>query len=107
MYDDIFDYIAAHTTQLRDQRGVSARDMSLSLGQNPSYINKIENKLAKPSIDGLQYICDYFGLTLSEFFDDEVENPVLLKQLIEEARRLDRESLSQMYGLAKLLNSKK
>ena len=29
--------------QLRTQKEVSARDMSLSLGQNNSYINQIEN----------------------------------------------------------------
>ena len=30
--------------KLRTQTGISARDMSLSLGQNPGYINNIENK---------------------------------------------------------------
>ena len=30
--------------QLRMQKNVSARDMSLTLGQNNSYINQIENK---------------------------------------------------------------
>ena len=35
--------------QLRMQKNVSARDMSLSLGQNNSYINQIENKKALPS----------------------------------------------------------
>ena len=47
--------------QLRMQREVSARDMSLSLGQNNSYINQIENKKALPSLQGLFYICEYFG----------------------------------------------
>ena len=32
--------------QLRMQKNVSARDMSLTLGQNNSYINQIENKKA-------------------------------------------------------------
>ena len=35
--------------KLRMQKGVSARDMSLSLGQNSNYINQIENKKALPS----------------------------------------------------------
>ena len=35
--------------QLRMQKNVSARDMSLSLGQNNSYVNQIENKKALPS----------------------------------------------------------
>ena len=28
-------------SKLREEKGVSARDMSLSMGQNPGYINKI------------------------------------------------------------------
>lgn len=57
MYEDL---IAKRVSQLRMQKGVSARDMSLSLGQSESYINKIENKKALPSITGLYYICEYF-----------------------------------------------
>ena len=41
--------------QLRMQKNVSARDMSLTLGQNNSYINQIENKKALPSLQGLFY----------------------------------------------------
>ncbi|MEG2297004.1 MAG: helix-turn-helix transcriptional regulator, partial [Clostridium sp.] len=37
--------------ELRICQGVSARDMSLSIGQNPSYINKIESGKAMPSMD--------------------------------------------------------
>ena len=29
--------------KLREEKGVSARDMSLSMGQNPGYINNIES----------------------------------------------------------------
>lgn len=38
--------------QLRNYKGVSARDMSLSIGQNASYINNIENGKALPSMSG-------------------------------------------------------
>lgn len=37
-------------SQLRMQKGVSARDMSLSIGQNPGYINNIETGKALPSM---------------------------------------------------------
>ena len=49
MYSD-FNF-AERLASLREQRGVSARDMSLSLGQNPSYINKLENGKAMPSME--------------------------------------------------------
>ena len=38
--------------QLRGEKGVSARDMSLSIGQNASYINNIQNGKALPTMTG-------------------------------------------------------
>ena len=70
--------------QLRMQKNVSARDMSLSLGQNNSYINQIENKKALPSLQGLFYICEYFGITPQQFFDDGNAYPVQLADLVED-----------------------
>ena len=34
--------------KLREEKGVSARDMSLSMGQNPGYINNIESGKSMP-----------------------------------------------------------
>ena len=58
----------ARLTQLRVKHGVSARDMSLSIGQNASYINNIENGKALPSMNVFFYICDYFNISPQEFF---------------------------------------
>ena len=38
--------------QLREKKGVSARDMSLSIGQNAGYINNIESGKSMPSLSG-------------------------------------------------------
>ena len=46
-------FIAKRISQLRIKKGVSARNMSLSIGQNPVYINNIESGKALPSIMGL------------------------------------------------------
>ena len=47
MYEKEF---AHRLAQLRSQMNISARDMSLSLGQNPGYINTIENGKAFPTM---------------------------------------------------------
>lgn len=65
----------ARLTQLRLEKGVSARDMSLSLGQSESYINKIENSRAMPSMSGFFYICDYLGITPQDFFNTSLQAP--------------------------------
>ena len=63
-------------TKLRLKKGVSARDMSLTLGQSESYINRIESQKMLPSMSVFFYICDYFGITPEEFFATE-ETPDL------------------------------
>ena len=47
MYEEEFPIRLA---QLRTKKGVSARDMSLSIGQNAGYINNIECGKALPSM---------------------------------------------------------
>lgn len=58
--------------KLRVAKGVSARDMSLSLGQNENYINMIENKRNNPSMEVFFNICEFLNITPQEFFDDQV-----------------------------------
>lgn len=54
--------------ELRLEKGVSAREMSLSLGQSASYINRIENGKMLPSMGGFFKICDYLSITPHAFF---------------------------------------
>ena len=93
--------------QLRMQRDVSARDMSLSLGQNNSYINQIENKKSLPSLQGLFYICEYFGITPQQFFDEESQYPAELVELVDDLKKLDKKSLEHIAGLVKELANRK
>ena len=92
---------ALRMTQLRVEKGVSAREMSLSMGQNPGYINGIESGKALPSLSGFFYICDYLGVTPSEFFDVSVKNPTRTKELVEAASRLSSEQLEHLIAIAK------
>ena len=48
--------LAMRLARLREKKGVSARDMSLSIGQNPGYINNIETGKSKPSLDGIFFL---------------------------------------------------
>ena len=86
-------YIAKRITQLRLKKGVSARSMSLSIGQNPVYINNIESGKALPSVLGLLYICDYLEITPMEFFDEDNQNPEKLKEIISLLKKLNDEQL--------------
>lgn len=85
LYDE---FVPKRVTELRMSKGVSARDMSLSIGQNESYINRIENGASLPSLAGLHYICEYFGITYAEFFDEGNVMPGRLRELNERLRKL-------------------
>lgn len=87
--------------QLREKKGVSARDMSLSIGQNPGYINNIESGKSMPSLSGIFYICDYLGITPSEFFDIDSKNPTRLNDVIKDLKRLNDKQLNTIATLIK------
>ena len=86
MFEEVF---YKRLSELRIKKGVSARDMSLSMGQNPGYINNIESGKSMPSLIGIFYICDYLGITPSEFFDMDAQNPTKLNEIIANLKRLD------------------
>ncbi len=93
------DFIARRIGQLRVQKGISARDMSLSLGQSESYINKIENRKALPSIGTLLYICDFFGITPMEFFEEENIAPEKIQAIVRDLKTLNQEQLDVVASL--------
>lgn len=104
MYED---FTQQRISQLRLKKDVSARDMSLSLGQNNSYIQQIESGRALPSLQGLFYICDYFGITPQEFFDEGNDDPAELTALTEEWKKLDATTRAHVMAIIKELNEHK
>lgn len=87
-------------TELRMNKGVSARDMSLSIGQSAGYINNIENGVNFPSMTVFFYICEYFDITPMEFFDVSSKNPIKSKELVEAAKGLSNEQLEHLIAIA-------
>lgn len=88
-------------SELRLNKGVSARDMSLSIGQSPSYINNIENGVSFPSMTVFFYICEYLGVTPSEFFDVASHDPSKERELLASVKGLSTEQLDNLISLAK------
>ena len=98
MYEDEFPLRLA---QLRNKKGVSARDMSLSIGQNPGYINNIESGKAMPSMACFFYICEYLNISPKDFFDFETKTPEKLNDLISDLMKLDEEQLDNIASIVK------
>ena len=94
------DFFRKRLAELRIKKGISARDMSLSIGQSAGYINNIENGVNYPSMATFFYICDYFGITPKEFFDTEVSDPEKVRLLVTAANRLSSEQLDLLIAVA-------
>lgn len=86
MFEDEF---CKRLTQLRMEKGVSARDMSLSLGQSEAYINRVENKKMLPSLTVFFYICEYFNITPAQFFADDNPPSAELIEALKKLQSLD------------------
>ncbi len=90
MFEEFF---AKRLALLRNEKGVSARDMSLSIGQNPSYINSIETGKSLPSMSAFFYICEYLEISPKDFFEENIQYPNMFQEMIENAKKLDYKQL--------------
>ncbi len=98
MYEEMF---KKRLIELRQQKNVSARDMSLSLGQSESYINKIETTDALPSMTVFFYICEYFNIEPAEFFDVSIKAPDCLNETMENLKGLNSEQLEHINAIVR------
>lgn len=86
--------------KLRACKNISAREMSLALGQNKNYINAIEAGRNLPSMSSFFCICDYIGITPKDFFNPEFKNPLPPDQFEAIFRRLTPEQAAHVYQIA-------
>ena len=103
MYEDFF---PERLAKLRTKKGVSARDMSLSLGQSENYINMIENKKSFPSMAIFFIICEYLNVIPQEFFEVGNDNPVKLNEVVANLKKLDDNSMTHIAEVIKELARK-
>lgn len=93
MYSETF---KKRLIELRTSKGVSARDMSLSIGQNPGYINSIESGKALPSMAAFFYICEYLHISPMEFFDTDTKSPEQVNHIVHNLKKLSDRQLNSL-----------
>ena len=100
-------FIRDRITQLRIQKGVSEYKMSYDLGHSRSYIYNISSGKSLPPMAEFLEICNYLGITPSQFFNDTTNNPALLQSAIEELLKLDDDDLMLVISNTRRLNKDK
>lgn len=91
---------AKRVKEMRISKGVSAREMSLSLGQSENYVNHIENGKAFPSMALFLEICEYFSVSPAEFFSYEMGNIYSISRLAKACNGLTKEQIGLLISLA-------
>ena len=93
--DDRMDveFVRDRITQLRLQKGVSEYRMSYDLGHSRGYINNISSGKTLPSMAEFFAICENFGITPVEFFDNGCQNPKVTQEVISAISQLSDEDL--------------
>jgi len=92
-------FIAERITKLRLKKNISEYRMSLELGQSRSYVQGITSGKAYPSVKQLFNICDYFGITLAEFFDENTDDPQRIHTVLELSKQLASDDLDRIIDL--------
>ena len=96
MYEE---FVKERITQLRLKRGISEYQMSYDLGHSRGYIYNISSGKALPPLKEFFGICDYFGITPQQFFDDGTSNPELIQKAVEGMRKLNEADMLMLLGI--------
>lgn len=99
-------FIRDRISILRTKKGISEYKMSLDLGHSKSYVQSISAGRALPSLSEFLYICEYLGVTPKEFFDEETNDPQLIRELYNISLSLEKEDLEVLLSMAKRLKEK-
>mgnify|MGYP003320299259 CR=1 FL=1 len=103
MFDEEF---RKRLLELRTEKGISARDMSLSIGQNPNYINFIESGRSMPSMTSFFFICEFLDITPAEFFEIKIHSPKRIRDLTEQLQVISPHCFNSIADIVKELSQK-
>jgi len=99
-------FVQERITQLRLQKGVSEYQMSYDLGHSRGYVYNISSGKALPPMKEFFSICDYFGITPQQFFDDADPNPELIQKALTGMKQLDEDDMLMLLGIINRLLKK-
>lgn len=68
-----FESFCLNIAKARLKKGLSAYELSLRIGKNASYINKLENGKINPSVKAILAICDELHIPPATLFEERSE----------------------------------
>jgi len=98
-------FVQERITKLRLMQDISEYQLSKELGHTRGYIQAISSGKMLPSLTALFEICDYFHISLKDFFDETEVDSETSRDLIKETQNLT--SDAQYYLLQFLKENRK
>jgi transcriptional regulator with XRE-family HTH domain len=98
---DLFEYVAQRIRELRRSygggEGLSQEAMARALGVAPNTISRWETGTYRPSVEDLDKLARFFGVSILEFFPpDEARSDDRLAALLRAAKQLTPEDLEEL-----------
>ncbi len=104
MEDKILDRI----TQLRMQKNITEKKISRDIGKTSTYLSSMNKNKCMPSLRTLISICDYLGVSLSEFFDfTNIPYPIKINEIRNELLKFNENELDTLLAFLKEVNNSK
>lgn len=100
------EFVKERISTIKNSKNISARSLSLNLGMSSEYVNQVKNGRLMPSLDFIMNFCDYFNISVAEFFDETIKDPKKYQDLIQELNKMSQPELQQIIDLTKLINKK-
>ncbi len=57
-----------------------------------------------PSLEGLLNFCEYFQMSIGEFFEENFRYPVQYEKIIKELNKMDALTIEKVYEFIQLIN---
>ena len=101
------EFVRTKISAIRIANGYSSRKLSVELGKSTEYLNQVENGRLNPSLEFLSDFCDFFGISLSNFFDTNNAYPTIFKEICSDLSVLNNEEVDQIANIVKSLAKNK
>ena len=80
---------------LRKKRGWSINYLAMEAGLTQSTVNNLYVRRTEPKISTLRAICNAFGITLADFFNEKTEEDELIR-FVKKLPKEDKKALLQL-----------
>lgn len=102
--ENLSEQILNRIAQLRIQNNITEAQLCRDIGKTPGYIASMTKNKSIPTFKTLYSICEYFGISLCQFFDEGIVYPLIINQIVDEFLKMNEEDLDTVYRVVKCMN---